>query len=66
MTLRPEPTALPDASATPRTASFDYLLGQLRDVVAPAARQDPVASSRIKGMARVPQRSFIELEEPAP
>lgn len=41
-----------EAPATPRSLEYEYLLKQLRDVVAPAVA-DPVASRRVKGMARV-------------
>lgn len=52
MRVAPAARDLPDPPPTPRTTDYDYLLGQLRDVVAPAVT-DPVASRRIKGMARV-------------
>lgn len=52
MRVAPAVRVLPDPPPTAETADYDYLLGQLRDVVAPAVT-DPVASRRIKGMARV-------------
>lgn len=47
-----EPTDLPDPPRSPRTADFDDVLVQLRDVIAPAV-SDPIATRRIKSVARV-------------